>query len=82
VASLSNPDDVQSETSFQVKRVFQPSVPDNQEYLQVFENDEDLENFLVYENENEDNDIIVVPKNCVQSESLFTRDDHAKILLE
>jgi ribonuclease HI len=82
VASLSNPDDIQSETYFQVKRVFQPSVPDNQEYLQVFENDEDLENFLVNENEDEDNDIASVPKNCVQSESLFTRDDHAKNIME
>ena len=38
-ASLSNPDDVQSKTSFQVERAFRPSVPDNVEYLQVFEND-------------------------------------------
>jgi ribonuclease HI len=81
-ASLSNPDDIQSEMYFQVKRVFRPSVPDNQEYLQVFENDEDLEDFLVNENEDEDNDIASVPKNCVQSESLFTRDDHTKNLME
>jgi ribonuclease HI len=40
VASLSNPDDIQRKTSFQVERVFRPSVPDNLEYLQVFENDE------------------------------------------
>jgi hypothetical protein len=57
-------------------------VPDNQEYLQVFENDEDLENFLVNQNEDEDNDIVSVPKNCVQSKSLFTRDDHTKNLME
>jgi hypothetical protein len=65
VASLSNPDDIQSETSFQVKRVFRPSVPDNQYYLQVFENDEDLKDFLANENDNEDNNIAPVPKNCV-----------------
>jgi ribonuclease HI len=38
-ASLSNLDDVHNKTSFQVKRTFRPSIPDNQEYLQVFEND-------------------------------------------
>jgi ribonuclease HI len=38
-ASLSNPDNVQSKTSFQVERAFRPSVPNNVEYLQVFEND-------------------------------------------
>jgi len=42
VASLSNSDDVHNKTYFQVKRVFRPSILDNQEYLQVFENDEDL----------------------------------------
>jgi inorganic pyrophosphatase len=36
----------------------------------------------VNDDEDEDNDIVVVPKNCIQSESLFTRDDHAKNLLE
>jgi ribonuclease HI len=81
-ASLSNPDDIQSETYFQVKRVFRPSVPDNQDYLQVFENDEDLKYFLANENDVEDNNISPVPKNCVQSESLFTRDDHTKSLKE
>jgi hypothetical protein len=40
VASLSNQDDINIKTFFQVKRVFRPSVPDNHEYLQVFENDE------------------------------------------
>jgi hypothetical protein len=48
----------------------------------VFENDEELENFLVNDNEYEDNGIVVVMKNCIQSESLFTRDDHAKNLSE
>jgi hypothetical protein len=54
-------------------------MPDNQEYLQVFENDEELNEFL--ENEN-DNNIALVPKNCVKSKSLFTIDDHAKDLKE
>jgi ribonuclease HI len=44
-ASLSNLDDVHSKTSFQVEIVFRPSVPDNMEYLKVFENDEQLEFF-------------------------------------
>ena len=80
--SLSNPDDIQSETYFQVKRVFRPLVPDNQDYLQVFENDEDLKDFLENENDVEDNNIAPFPKNCVQFESLFTRDDHTKSLKE
>jgi ribonuclease HI len=45
-ASLSNPDDIQRKTYFQVERVFRPFVPDNLEYLQVFENDEQLEKKL------------------------------------
>jgi ribonuclease HI len=45
VASLSNLDNVQSKTSFQVERGFRPSMPNNVEYLQVFENDEQLESF-------------------------------------
>jgi hypothetical protein len=32
--------------------------------------------------EGEANHIIVVARNCIQSESLFTRNDHAKNLLE
>jgi hypothetical protein len=43
VVSLSNPYDVQIKTYFQVERVFRPSVPDNLEYLKVFENDEQME---------------------------------------
>jgi len=82
VASLSNPDDFQSETYFQVKRVFRPSVLDNQYYLQVFENDEDLKYFLTNENYDEDNNIALVPNNCVESKSLFTRDDHTKSITE
>jgi ribonuclease HI len=44
-ASLSNLDDIQSKTSFQVERVFRPSIHDNLEYLQVFENEEQLDFF-------------------------------------
>jgi ribonuclease HI len=39
-ASLSNPDDIQRKTYFQVEISFRPPVSDNIEYLQVFENDE------------------------------------------
>jgi hypothetical protein len=81
-ASLSNPDDVQSKTFFQVERVSRPSVPDNMEYLQVFENDEQLEIFLLNDNDDEDNHMSVVPKDCIKFESLFTKYDHAKKLLE
>lgn len=48
----------------------------------MFENDEELESFLVNDDEDEDNDIVVVSKNCIQFESLFPRDDHAKNFLE
>jgi hypothetical protein len=34
------------------------------------------------DDEDEDSHITIVPRNCIQSESLFTRDDHAKNLLE
>ena len=34
------------------------------------------------DDEDEDNYLIVVPRNCIQYESIFTRDDHAKNLLE
>jgi hypothetical protein len=66
VASLSNPDDVQRKTSFQVKRSFRPYVPDNQEYLQVFENDEELEKKLLNDDDDEDNPITVVSRDCIQ----------------
>jgi ribonuclease HI len=46
-ASLSNPDNIQRKMYFQVERAFRPSVPHNMEYLQVFENDEGLEFFLL-----------------------------------
>jgi ribonuclease HI len=81
-ASFSNPDDVHKKTYFQVRRISRPFVPDNQKYLQVFENDEELEKKLKNGDEDEDNHIIVVPRNCIQSRSLFTRDNHVKNLLE
>jgi hypothetical protein len=67
-----------------VKRIFRPSVPDNQEYLQVFENDEQLNDFLANENDckEDDDNVSPVPKDCVKSESLFTRDDQEKNLKE
>jgi hypothetical protein len=43
---LFNIDDSQGQGTYQVKTIFRPSIPDNQEYLQVFENDEHLVNFL------------------------------------
>jgi hypothetical protein len=41
-ASFLNPDDIKSKMYFQVERALRPFVPDNMEYLQVFENDEQL----------------------------------------
>jgi hypothetical protein len=80
--SLSNPDDIQRKTYFQVQRIFQAYVPDNLEYLQAFDNDEQLEKKLLNDDDDENNHMFVVPKDCIQSESLFTKDDHAKNLLE
>jgi hypothetical protein len=51
--------------SFQVEREFRPSVPDNIEYLQVFENDEQLESFLLNNDDDEDDHMSVVPKDCI-----------------
>jgi hypothetical protein len=50
-ASLSNPDDILRKISFQVERAFRPSVLNNIEYLQVFDNDEQLDNFLLNDDE-------------------------------
>jgi hypothetical protein len=82
VASLSIPYDTQRKTSFQVERYFRLSFPDNIEYLQVFENDEQLEFFLLNDDEDEDDQFPVVPKECLESESLFMKDDHVKNILE
>jgi hypothetical protein len=73
VASLSNPYDVQSKTSFQVERDFRLSVPNNIEYSQVFENNEQLELFLLNNDDDEDDCSSYVPKYCIQDESLFTK---------
>jgi hypothetical protein len=82
VASLSNPYDVLRRKNFQVERAFRPSVPDNIEYLQVFDNDEQLENFLLNDDEEEDDSSIFSLKECIQVEYLFTKEYHAKNLLE
>jgi hypothetical protein len=82
-ASLSNPYDIQIKTSFQVERVFRPSVPDNLEYLEIFENDENLKKKLLNDDDDDEyNNMSVVSKYCIQSESLFMKYDHAKNLLE
>jgi hypothetical protein len=81
VASLFNPDDFQDKNTFQVKRIFRPSVPDNQEYLQVFENDEELNEFFSNSGEVEES-IQSIPKNCIKSESLFSQDDQTKKMKE
>jgi ribonuclease HI len=39
-ASLFNTEYCQGQGTYHVKSIFRPSIPDNQEYLQVFENDE------------------------------------------
>ena len=57
-------------------------MPDNIEYLQVFENDEQLEFFLFNNDDDEDDNMAVVPKDCIKSESLFTKYDHANNILE
>jgi hypothetical protein len=77
-----------------VKTIFQPSIPDNQEYLQFFENDEHVVIFFT------DEDTITEvdpkesqnlqkkineqsqkpsPKKYINLESLFPRDDQTKI---
>ena len=65
-----------------INKAFQPSMPDNVEYLQVFENDEQLEKNLLNDDDEEDDRSIVIPKDCIQDESFFTKYDHAKNLLE
>jgi hypothetical protein len=52
------------------------------EYLKVFENDEQLEFFLLNIDDDEDDHMYVVPKYFIQYESLFTKDDHANNLVE
>jgi hypothetical protein len=52
------------------------------EYLQVFKNDEQLEDVLLNDDDDENNHMSDVPKDCTQSESLFSKYDHAKNILE
>jgi len=94
VVSLFNPDDSQNQSTFHVKRSFWPSIPDNQEYLQVFENYEHISNFLtnhysmvsndLEENQDSlkelaDRSVAIFPKDYVSLESLLTREDQKKI---
>jgi hypothetical protein len=94
-ASLFNSNDSQSQSTFHVKRIFWPSILDNQEYLQVFENDDHVANLLTDndsmslndskesqdpQKEIQDQNLVLTPKNYVSLESLFTRDDQTKIL--
>jgi len=83
VASLFNLDDSQSQNSFHVKRIIRPSVLDNQYYLQVFENDEELAEFMadtsdVVDN-SEDKNHLSLSKDFINFESLFTRDNQTKV---
>ena len=55
---------------------------DNVEYLQVFENDEQLDFFLLNDDDEEDDSLYFVPKYCIQDEYLFTKDAHDENLLE
>ena len=55
---------------------------DNIEYLPVFENDEQLGNFLLNDDDDKDDHTSIVPKDCIQSKSLFSKYDHANNLLE
>jgi hypothetical protein len=57
-------------------------VADNIEYLQVFESDEQLEFFLLNDDDDEDDHTFSIPKDCIQSEFLFMKDDHGKNILE
>jgi hypothetical protein len=94
VASLFNTEDSQCQNTFHVKTIFQPSIPDNQEYLQVFENDERIVNFFIdndsmISNDLEEDQILhkevcdqnfkLTPKSCVSLASLYTRDDQKNI---
>jgi hypothetical protein len=92
--SLFNTKDCQGQGTYHVKTIFRPSIPDNQEYLQVFENDEHVVNFLTdddpitkvdpVEDQNLQGEVHeenhkLSPKKYINLESLFTRDDQIKI---
>jgi len=93
-ASIFNTEDCQGHDTYHVKTLFRPSILDNQEYLQVFENDEHVINFLT--NEDPINEVDPVenqnlqeedhkenhkpfPKKYIKLESLFMRDDQINI---
>jgi hypothetical protein len=83
IASSFNSGYSRSQNIFQVKRICRPSVPDNQDYFQVFENDEELVEFLddtndVVENF-EDQSHIPLPRDCINFEYVFTRDGQTKV---
>jgi hypothetical protein len=78
VASLFNPDDFQNQNTFQVKRISRPPVPNNKDHLQVFKNDEQVAYFLANTDESL-NDHASISKNCINFESIFTRDDQIKM---
>jgi hypothetical protein len=77
VGSLFNLNDSQSQNTFCVKRIFRSSIHDNQDYLQVFENDEHVSSFLADPNDsfeilNDQNDV-PISKYCVSLESLIQK---------
>jgi hypothetical protein len=82
-SSLFNPNDSQDQSTFSVKIIFRPSIPDNQDFLQIFENDEHVVDFLVDSNDSPeglDDQTDCGPfKRLCQFESLFTRDDQTNI---
>jgi len=81
VASLFNPEDLQDKNTFQVKIIFKPFDPNKREFLQVFENDEELNDFFSNLGEVE-KPIQSISKNCIKSESLFSQGDSTKKLKE
>jgi hypothetical protein len=82
-ASFFNSDDSQSQNTFHVKIISGPSVPNNQYYLQVFENDERIVDFLIDSNDSseifDDQTDVPISKYYVSLESLFTTNDKKKI---
>jgi hypothetical protein len=62
VASLFNQMIPKFKIHFSVKIIFKPSIPDNQYFLQVFENDEQVVDFLVDSN---DSSKVLMIKLCM-----------------
>jgi hypothetical protein len=87
--SLFNSYDSQNQSTFHVKRIFWSSIPDSQDYLQVFENGEHISKFLRDHDSMMPNDsptelgnqsVAIFSKDYVSLEYIFTRDDQTKIL--